>query len=148
MTFSIDNGGYRELTSIADSPTLPITQLTLHKPMSALAHLDAQIREIDVRIAALRAQAAQIRSGERTKVIEEVRAKMEEYGITTADLAIKATRRQRTISNRTRLTSVRSQRVVKYRSPAGETWSGGPGRKPKWVAEVLAQGKSIEEFAV
>lgn len=116
--------------------------------MSALTELDAQIKEIDAQIAALRAQAQQIRSGERSKVIEEVRAKIEEYGITAADLSLKATRGPSVSADRTRATSVRPQRVVRYRSPTGETWSGGRGRKPKWVADLLAEGKSVEAFAV
>jgi DNA-binding protein H-NS len=30
----------------------------------------------------------------------------------------------------------------------GETWSGGRGRKSRWVTEALAKGKKIEDFAV
>lgn len=115
--------------------------------MSALTELDAKIKEIDARIASLRAQAQQIRDGERVNVIEEVRAMVEEYGITAADLGLKATRGPSATANGVGIASARAQRVVKYRSPSGETWSGGPGRKPRWVVDLLAQGKSIEEFA-
>jgi DNA-binding protein H-NS len=38
--------------------------------------------------------------------------------------------------------------VVKYRGPNGETWGGGRGRKPRWVAQALKEGRNIEEFAV
>jgi DNA-binding protein H-NS len=39
------------------------------------------------------------------------------------------------------------KRKVKYRGPAGQPWSG-VGRKPVWVTEALAAGKTLEEFAV
>ena len=39
--------------------------------------------------------------------------------------------------------------IVKYRNPnnQAEGWAGR-GRKPKWVEELLAQGKDLEDFAV
>jgi DNA-binding protein H-NS len=39
------------------------------------------------------------------------------------------------------------KRRIKYRGPAGQAWSG-VGRKPLWVAEALAAGRSLEDFAV
>ena len=38
--------------------------------------------------------------------------------------------------------------AAKYRSPTGETWSGGRGRKPRWVTEALAAGKSLTDFEI
>ncbi len=42
-----------------------------------------------------------------------------------------------------------SPSVAKYRNPADpdDTWSGR-GRKPKWIAEALTAGKSLEDFAI
>lgn len=39
--------------------------------------------------------------------------------------------------------------TIKYRNPnnQAETWAGR-GRKPKWVEQLLAEGKSLEDFAV
>jgi DNA-binding protein H-NS len=34
---------------------------------------------------------------------------------------------------------------VKYRGPLGETWSGR-GRRPGWLNEALAKGKSVADF--
>ncbi|MEN9313775.1 MAG: hypothetical protein RIS35_168 [Pseudomonadota bacterium] len=39
------------------------------------------------------------------------------------------------------------KRKVKYRGPAGQPWSG-VGRKPVWVTEAIAAGKTLESFAV
>ncbi|MFN3593197.1 MAG: H-NS family nucleoid-associated regulatory protein [Thiobacillaceae bacterium] len=37
---------------------------------------------------------------------------------------------------------------AKYRNPAtGETWTG-KGRKPGWLVQALAQGKSLADFAI
>lgn len=55
---------------------------------------------------------------------------MHQYGITVADLEGK------------------SKAEPKYRGPNGELWSGGPGRKPQWVREVVQAGKSIEEYRI
>ena len=37
--------------------------------------------------------------------------------------------------------------AVKYKGPKGETWSGR-GSMPRWMAELVAAGKSRESFAV
>jgi DNA-binding protein H-NS len=39
--------------------------------------------------------------------------------------------------------------TIKYRNPnnQAEGWAGR-GRKPKWVEQLLAEGKSLEDFAV
>ena len=35
----------------------------------------------------------------------------------------------------------------KYRGPGGETWAGR-GATPRWLAALLKEGHSLEEFAV
>ena len=37
--------------------------------------------------------------------------------------------------------------AVKFRSPSGQTWSGR-GRKPIWLTQAEASGRSAEEFRV
>ncbi len=37
--------------------------------------------------------------------------------------------------------------AAKYRGPKGETWSGR-GSMPRWLAELVAQGKTRESFAI
>jgi DNA-binding protein H-NS len=63
-----------------------------------------------------------------------------EYGITieeiTQDTSRRATGRRR------------SKAEPKYRGPNGELWSGGPGRKPEWVRQVIASGDSIERYRI
>jgi DNA-binding protein H-NS len=94
--------------------------------------------ELKAQAEALLAQAEALRRQERAGVIAELRAKMAEYGLTPEDLAgrggvVKASR---------------SKSPPKYRGPNGELWSGGPGRKPEWVREVLAAGGDLEQYRI
>ena len=71
----------------------------------------------------------------------EARAKVDELarelGYSFEDLAEAAPNRKRSPS------------VAKYRHPENPelTWSGR-GRKPGWIGDALAAGKSLEDFAI
>ena len=82
-------------------------------------------------------EAEKLRRQEVAAVIADIRKKMAEYNITQEDLFAQNTRRRE-----------REPRQVRYIGPNGETWSGGPGRKPAWVAELLANGEDIEKYRV
>ena len=85
----------------------------------------------------LMAEAEQMRQKEIDDVIAEIREKMKAYGLTAQDIGGAGRKR-----------NSGAKAVVKFRGPNGETWSGGRGRKPRWVTEALAKGKKIEDFAV
>lgn len=91
----------------------------------------------------LLAQAEELRQREVQQAIEEIKSKMQAYGITPADLGI-AGRRARSTSG---VRGKKSDQPAKYRGPNGESWSGGRGRKPRWLTEALASGKKLEDFA-
>ena len=110
---------------------------------STLADINSQIKKHDEQIAQLRKQAEDLRNQERAGVIEELRKKIAEYGLTAADLKLGGARRQAQ-----RGQSSRTKAAAKYRSPTGETWSGGRGRKPRWITEALAAGKSLSDFEI
>lgn len=113
--------------------------------MTTLADINSQIKKHDEQIAQLRVQAEQLRNQERAGVIEEIRKKIAEYGLTAGDLKLASGGR----TPGRRAASVTSGRAAaKYRGPTGETWSGGRGRKPRWVTEALAAGKSLSEFEI
>jgi len=48
-----------------------------------------------------------------------------------------------------KLTKGRTKAAPKYANPAdaAQTWTGR-GRKPKWVKELLASGKSLDDVAI
>lgn len=113
--------------------------------MTTLADINSQIKKHDEQIAQLRQQAESLRNQERAGVIEEIRKKIAEYGISASDL--KLTGRGAGAGRRAG-SSPAARGAAKYRGPTGETWSGGRGRKPRWVTEALAAGKSLSDFEI
>lgn len=83
-------------------------------------------------------QAENVRKAELAGVIADIKAKMKEYGISTADLG--GTPQKTKASGNTK--------AAKYRGPNGELWAGGPGRKPEWVREVLAAGGDVGQYRI
>jgi len=96
--------------------------------------------ELKAQAEALLREAEQVRRQEIQAVIAEIRAKMAEYGITPQELGVRLSAKPHRQNSK--------QRVARYIGPNGETWSGGPGRKPKWVNEVLAAGGDLEKYRV
>lgn len=99
----------------------------------------SRYKELQAQIAALQKQAELARQEEIAVVVAEIKAKMAEYGITLQDLGAGGRRRGR---------GRPSVGQPKYRNPStGETWTG-KGRKPRWLTEALAQGKSLADFSI
>ena len=92
----------------------------------------------------LLAEAERMREQEIADAIADIKRKIDAYGLSAADLGFAPSG---PAGGGVRAKSAKST-VVKYRGPNGETWSGGRGRKPQWVQQVLQQGRSLEEFAV
>ncbi|CAA2103774.1 H-NS histone family protein [Variovorax paradoxus] len=111
---------------------------------STLADINSQIKKHDEQIAQLRRQAEELRNQERSSVIDEVRKKIAEYGLTATDLKLTG----RVAAVKRAAGGAQSKAAAKYRGPTGETWSGGRGRKPRWVTEALAAGKSLSDYEI
>ena len=118
--------------------------------MSNLIDIQSQIEK-------LQKQASDIRAREFDKTVQDIVAKMQAFGISLKDIQAESTR-----STKTRTKSKSSAKAVKpkaaktarggtvaakYRGPNGETWSGR-GLTPKWLAALVADGKTKEEFAI
>ena len=88
---------------------------------------------------ALLAQAELVRKQELAAVIGDIKAKMKEFNLTVADLGGSVSTLKRTAKSK-------SDAPAKYRGPNGELWAGGLGRKPAWVASILAEGKNLDDF--
>lgn len=94
-------------------------------------------KELQDQIAALQKQAEDARKQEIAAVVNEIRAKMAEFGISVDDLGYSTRGRSRKKS---------ASGAYKYRNPAtGETWTG-KGRKPGWMVKALQEGKSMDNF--
>lgn len=104
----------------------------------------ASYLELKAQAEKLMAEAEAMRQKELDDAIADIKAKMKAYGITARDLGLQGN----AATGPRRATRGSANKVVKYRGPNGETWSGGRGRKPEWVMRALKEGKNIEEFAV
>ena len=115
--------------------------------------------EIQSQIEKLQKQADEIKTREFDKTVQDILAKMSAFGITPKDL-------QPGKSGKTRGRKVKSGAAVgkpsmarakskkagtvvaaKYRGPNGETWTGR-GLMPRWLAALVAQGQTRDEFAI
>jgi DNA-binding protein H-NS len=114
---------------------------------STLADINSQIQKNEEQIAQLRKQADELRNHERAGIIDDVRKKIAEYGLTAADLKLSG-RAAPASTGKRNVSAAPSKAAAKYRSDSGETWSGGRGRKPRWVTEALAAGKSLSDFEI
>lgn len=94
----------------------------------------ATYTELKSQIQALQQQAEQVRRNEISDAIAEIKAKMQEYGITVNELGGSGVKRPKV---------GRTPVAPKYRdSNSGATWSGR-GKEPKWL-----RGKNRNQFLI
>lgn len=100
----------------------------------------ATYQEIVQKISELQKQAEEIKAREQSAVIADIREKIEQYGLTAEDLGFgaKAPAGKKTANRKV---------PVRYRDNAGNTWTGR-GKRPGWLTQALAQGKSVEDFLI
>lgn len=115
--------------------------------MSNLVSIQSQIEK-------LQKQASEIKAREFDKTVQDIREKMQAFGITTKDLQTVKTSKKvaaQLPAKKRAAASVKksagSPVAAKYRGPEGQTWSGR-GLKPRWMAALIAQGHTKEEFAI
>ncbi|RTL29141.1 MAG: H-NS histone family protein [Burkholderiales bacterium] len=110
--------------------------------MSDYQALLAQKAALNKQAAELERQLTEVRRAERAGVIAQVKALMNEHGLSVSDLGGVSGAGKRRGAN------AGAKVAPKYRNPAtGDTWSGR-GLKPKWVAAALDSGKKLEDFAI
>lgn len=100
-------------------------------------HLDA-IAKIDTQIDAIRAEL-------RSTVLAQTKQQAAAYALTPEEIfgAIATAKPKAKAKN-----AKRGPAVVKYRDEHGNTWGGGKGPRPKWVAAIHAAGGDIEKYRV
>ena len=117
--------------------------------------------DIQMQIEKLQKQASEIRDREFDKTVQDIRDKMKAFGITAKDLQapVPAGRKGSGKSTGAAKTKIKinvagaknktSGAVVaaKYRGPNGEAWSGR-GLTPRWLAALLADGKTKQDFVI
>ena len=96
--------------------------------------------QLQKQIASLEAQARKAKSAELNAVIGRMKEAIAVYGITAADLfGGKSAKAARSKGSR--------QGAAKYADGDGNTWVG-MGKRPKWLHDALAGGKTLDEFRV
>jgi DNA-binding protein H-NS len=112
-------------------------------------------------IEALQLEAEQIRRSEIDGVVERIREAMSHYGLTAADLglipapaagarrkpAAKLPAKTRRAGKAKGAKSAKPAAVPKFRDEAGNVWVGR-GKRPQWLRDALAAGRSLQDFAV
>lgn len=116
--------------------------------------------DIQSQIEKLQKQASDIRAREFDKTVQDIVAKMQAFGISLKDIQAEVARGTKTRSKTKAAPKASKSKApkaaqgtrgstvaAKYRGPNGETWSGR-GLTPKWLASLVASGKTKEEFAI
>lgn len=95
-------------------------------------------QEIDAEIVKLQKEREAVREAEKAGVVARMKEAIAYYGITAADLGLGATaRKARGAASKAKRAAGR----IKFQDDAGHTWSGF-GRRPKWLTDALASGKT------
>ena len=114
----------------------------------------SKLIDLQSQIASLQKQAEEIRSKEFEATVVEIRQKMAAFGITVKDLQstkikAKAGRKPKAVAGAKPAKAKKPASAVaaKNRGPNGETWSGR-GLTPKWLASLVAQGGTKEQYLI
>lgn len=111
--------------------------------------------ELKAQAEALLAQAEELRLQERNAAIALIKEKVQAFGLTAQDLGLRVTggrvagrsaRKSNKASGKGTGSGANKAAAATYRGPNGESWSGGRGRKPKWVTQALASGKTLDDL--
>ena len=114
--------------------------------MNELVKLRQQISDIEK-------QAAELQKKNRPAVLAELRELMNAYGITAEELSRPASKTARPKAVPAKAASPSKGKKpaapspAKYRGPQGQTWTGH-GTAPQWLNELVAGGKTREDFLI
>lgn len=104
-------------------------------------------RDLKAQIEELTAKAEAARVSEIANVVADIKAKIEEYGLTASDLGFKsATPGRKSVAQSISEATDKKTVEPKYKGPKGDLWSGR-GRAPTWTKELPA-GKTLEDYKI
>ncbi|MDO9071670.1 MAG: H-NS histone family protein [Rubrivivax sp.] len=103
------------------------------------------IKQIEV----LKADAEKARRKEVQGVVGRIREAIDAYGLTAEDLGFagKGKSAVKAVPAKKRGVKAKPVREIKFRNDSGGTW-GGRGKRPQWLRDALASGKTLADFAV
>ena len=99
-------------------------------------------KQIQKQIEALQRQADKLRDQEVKGVVDRIRVAIDHYGLTAEQLGFNA----RSGAGKAKANKATPVRSAKYSDGQGNSWSG-MGKRPFWLRDALAAGRSLEEFA-
>jgi DNA-binding protein H-NS len=115
--------------------------------MNELVKLRQQIAEMEK-------QASELQKKNRPTVLAELREQMAAYGISAELLGRPAakTRAAKAPPAKPAASPTKGKKPLvsspaKYREPEGQTWTG-KGTAPKWLNDLVASGKTREDFLI
>ena len=113
--------------------------------MNELVKLRQQITEMEK-------QAAELQKKNRPAVLAELREQMAAYGITAEELSRPAPKARPKAPPAKPANAAKGKKPVvsspaKYRGPEGQQWTG-KGPAPRWLNDLVAAGKTREDFLI
>lgn len=115
--------------------------------MNELVKLRQQIAEMEK-------QATELQKKNRPAVLSQLREQMSAYGITAEELSRPAAKvtKPKTVLAKSAGSAPKAKKPAvaspaKYRGPQGQTWSGR-GTAPKWLNDLLTDGKVRDDFLI
>ena len=113
--------------------------------MNELVKLRQQIAEMEK-------QALELQKKNRPAVLAELREQMAAYGITAEELSRPAPKARPKAAPSKPVNPVKGKKPVvsspaKYRGPEGQQWTG-KGTAPRWLNDLVAGGKTREDFLI
>lgn len=113
--------------------------------MNELVKLRQQITEMEK-------QAAELQKKNRPAVLAELREQMAAYGITAEELSRPAPKAKPKAPPAKAASPAKGKKPAaaspaKYRGPEGQQWTG-KGTAPRWLNDLVAAGKTREDFLI
>lgn len=88
---------------------------------------------------------------QRGQAMDEIKSIVAKYGLKLDDvMGTPAVRKQRNEATKVTAKPIKKSAVILYRHPENShlTWAGGRGRRPQWIKEWEASGRSLDEARV
>lgn len=102
-------------------------------------------------IESLKTEAEKLRRKEVDGVIGRIREAVSFYKLTAADLGLAARKagapKAAAKPGRRKAKAAGAPALIKFRDEQGRGWVGR-GKRPQWLRDALASGKSLQDFAV
>jgi DNA-binding protein H-NS len=101
-------------------------------------------KQIQKQIETLQRQAEKLRAQEVDGVIARIKVAITHYGLTAEQLGFGTTAKG--AKTRMNAGTAPANRSAKYSDGQGNSWSG-MGKRPYWLRDALAAGRTLDEFA-